>query len=254
MQSETDTSDGFMPEREPIPSGRRGHPRFVVNAQVAVASDSVDEPMIARALNLSWGGACLAIPKQYSIPDDRALLRFPLDRGSSFSANTQVTWKRQLDDTRCLVGVRFTSLRVCDHEKLERLLSILVRSRDTDERAMPITDGLEVCFLDREEMLSFLERIRHGGLQTAVFKPLQPDERIRLVVTAFGNLPRLVLRARVLWQKPFGPATPGEPSGIFKTELMLDHPVEDLRRIADDLSRRLESQSDGARFARALEV
>jgi hypothetical protein len=217
-----------------VPSKRR-HPRVAVEAQVALVRTGIPERIIVHNKDLSWGGASVIVPLAALDANDSLVLRFPGHKAMKFSARAEVVWTRSIDDGHYLAGVSFSKLCVNDEKQLQSLLSVLARSGDKSEQNTIAKNCVEMYFLDREEMLAALEKIRSGSMETALFRSVQANERMPLVLTGYGDLPTLHLRARVLWQKAFSSKGNGAESGPFRVELALDHPGGDLKRAIDPL-------------------
>jgi hypothetical protein len=228
--------DGIVQARTKLP---RSHPRVSVEARVELAREGMPERLLVKSLDLSWGGASLLVPERFLERDDALILRFPWAKGESFSARAAVEWNAQIDDRHRLVGVSFHKLGIRDEDRLQQLLSLLLRSGDATAQGQAVADQLDVCFLDRDDVLVALEQIRFGYFETTVFKTYGGNERLRLVLTAFGGLPTLQLRARVLWTKALGAPQGGSTGGMHQLALALDHPEGDLKRAADALTEQL---------------
>ena len=217
----------------------RSHPRFTVEARVELAREGMPERLLVRSADLSWGGASLLVPEKFLEPDDSLILRFPWTNGESFSARAAVEWNSQVDHRHRLIGVSFHKLGIRDEGRLQQLLSLLLRSPDKKPQDQAVADQLDVCFLDRDDVLVALEQIRFGYFETTVFRPYRNNERLRLVLTAFGGLPALQLRARVLWAKSLGAADAADGAVMHQVALALDHPESDLKDVADSLTEQL---------------
>ena len=214
------------------PDRRRTMPRFHIEGQVALELAGTEERVIGRLLNLSWGGACLLVPHLPLQVGDDIVLNLPMPQAKTFLARAQVAWRQQINDQQTLVGVNFSSLPIRDHQKLERVLATLARPQGGTSFVVASAACLEICFLDHHEKDAFLEKIRTGAFHTCLFQPFQAGERLRLVVNGPDDLPKLLLRGRISWQKPFKYTNGPEVSGIFETQLTFDHPTEELQRTA----------------------
>jgi hypothetical protein len=191
--------------------------------------------MVAQNLNLSWGGANLLVSGLALDLDDSVVVRFPWGQNRSILAHADVAWSQQVNNDQGMVGISFSRLRVRDEEKLQHLLSLLAGTQAQDERDIPIANELDIRFLDRQEMLAAIEQVRSGILETTLFQQVEDNARVRLLISGSGDLPRLNLRARVLWHREFGSNERPQSSDLYQVALAPEHPEEDLRRVTDPL-------------------
>jgi hypothetical protein len=135
-------------------------------------------------------------------------------------------------DGSIAVAVRFSKMLRADQTRLDKLLHLMDQNENETaaDDAMPIVETLELDFADEQELHDRLLQIANGRLSLIVYRAYQVEQSIELLLNGTKMNPAIQLRARVIGQETL--FCPWTEQNFIKMELQLEHPGEDLRRIA----------------------
>lgn len=213
---------------------RRSHRRLSVGLSIKATPPESEQPIPVANEDISWGGARFVASDPDALQGERLRLTFPWINGQSFTVDAEVVRRESHDDGRVTIAVRFASLSRVDQERLEKLLTLLsVQEKQvSDDAAPPIVETLEIHVTDANELRNTLAKIADGRLLLTVFGAYEVDQSIQLSIHGTENSPPIHLRARVFAQEilrmPFS-----IERELVKLDLKFEHPVEDLKQLAD---------------------
>jgi len=211
---------------------RRHHCRFPLNAPARLEREDGGTPITVQSDNISWGGACFVLPK-HALPQAKSVkMILPWAQGSEFSATAEIVRSEALDDQRCRVAARFSSISTSDQHHLYKLLQVLQNAAGGEARLQAqLAPTLEVLFNDGNEIRAKLAELVAGRLSLTVFKHYEPDQSIRLIIGGLTDQRALRLRARVAEISRLSNAKE-LPWPIFDVNLHFEHPLDELKAAA----------------------
>lgn len=210
----------------------RAQKRLIAGIPVHIHLPDSQQSIAVENQNISWGGALFSTRDPAVLTENNLRITFPWSKGRSFSAEAEVVRRETRQDGSILVAVRFSRMLRADQSRLDRLLHLIDHDEHatTEDGGIPIVEILELDFADDREMHDSLMEIASGRLSLIVFSAYRTEQSILLSLNGSRDLPAIQLRARVIGQEALN--SPSIEQHFVKVELQLEHPGEDLRRIA----------------------
>ena len=210
----------------------RSQKRLSVGIPIRIQLPDSVEYISADNQDLSWGGALFTTRDPAVWNDDTLKMTFPWAKDQSFSAEAEIVRRETRQDGSIAVAVRFSTLHRADQTRLDKLLQLMALKEDdmAADSDTPIVETLELDFADNSEMHDMLMQIAHGTLSLIVFRGYRTEQSILLSIKGAGGSPSIQLRARVTEQEPLSCRLTDQ--AFIKVTLQLEHPTEDLARIA----------------------
>lgn len=188
----------------------------------------------AILIDLSWGGALCQTSTALPVGEQSIWLLLPWKSDETIEIETTLLRRKDLDDGRHLLAVRFRRLSLFNQTRLEKLLGLIRTngSPDTALKAPGLVATLEVLIQTLDEWRWALTNIAKGRLQISTATAFAPDQSIGLQFNGVPARARLRLRARILASD----AKPLQGIGVARMHILnleFEHPVEVLRHWAE---------------------
>lgn len=236
---------------------RRNQLRVDARIEALLALDREPERFPVQNLDLSWGGASLMLPEYRLDVGESVRIELPWTHGRTIAAKAEVLRAQPVPDG-CLASVRFSKLLLRHEQRLERLLTMLAADRGQPHHdvGIPLSQRIELDFVDPEDLRSTLEEISGGGYTVMSFRPYDVQQSLLLVLTWQGRHSFLRLRARIMDRRDAIARPPDEDgrakapmSHLYAMGLAFEHPLGDIKRAVDPLIVRLSRSDPKTRLA-----
>lgn len=227
-----------MPSSIALPkdSERRKQARLSAQAPVQLRYGRPASTHPATLLDLSWGGALCETPTPLPLPlDDQALwLLLPWEKSETIEIEAGLLRRKDLDNGRHLLAVRFRSLSLFNQTRLEKLLGQLHadRSPNSAHDAPTLVETLEVLIQTLDEWRWALNDIAKGRLRISAPVAFTPGQSIGIRFNGVPARARLRLRARILAGEPI-PLHGISVVSSHQLTLEFEHPRNALRQWAE---------------------
>ena len=216
------------------PAESRTQFRIKVAVPIKILWPQDAKPVNAKLIDISWGGASIAVDETKIDSGDTLQIILPRSQGGSISMEAKIlrTWQ-QPDGTGIGMATRFSKLSTRDEAKLEEILEHLAQSADDEGQRSHarLTQRLDIQFDGEQELLSTLDDISTGGLGITVPDPVHIGQSLQIVISTLNESCYLKLRARVVRQE----ALKMRATQVYRVGLKFEHPTEELKRRTGEL-------------------
>jgi Tfp pilus assembly protein PilZ len=214
---------------------RRSSPRVAVKAPVRLIIPD-REPLVAHALDISWGGASFLSTESLGAIGDSIVVEAPWSSGQALRVAAQIVWIETVSEQSVATGAQFTSLSITDQERLESLLSMLISPSAQARSSICLAERIETDYQDPEDFQETLAEVATGRLRMVSHRAYDKNASVQLGL-AFNGRSSTWFRARVVecWVAEQASTAPASAHGPFLLDLGFEHPVEDLARVAQRL-------------------